>query len=42
MDPASTVFEDDYDKASEPEHVHAANKHQTRILDANYESADLK
>jgi hypothetical protein len=42
MDLASTVFQDDYTKASEPEHVHAANKRQTRILDANYEAADLK
>jgi hypothetical protein len=42
MAPASTVFQDDYDKASEPEHVHAANKRQTCILDANYEAADLK
>jgi hypothetical protein len=35
MAPDSTVFQDDYAKASEPEHVHAANKRQTRILDAN-------
>jgi hypothetical protein len=42
MAPASTVFQDDYAKASEPEHVHAANKCQTQILDANYEAADLK
>jgi hypothetical protein len=42
MDPASTVFQDDYAKASEPGHVDTANKHQTRILDANYEVADLK
>jgi hypothetical protein len=42
MAPASTIVQDDYAKASEPEHVHAANKHQTRILDANYEAADLK
>jgi hypothetical protein len=42
MAPASTVFQDDNAKASEPEHVHAANKHQTRILDATYEAADLK
>jgi hypothetical protein len=40
--PASTVFQDDYAKSSEPEHVHAANKRQIRILDANYEAADLK
>jgi CBS-domain-containing membrane protein len=42
MAPASTVFHDDYAKASEPEHVHAENKHRTRILDANYEAADLE
>jgi hypothetical protein len=42
MTPASIVFQDDYAKASEPEHVHAANTHQTCILDANYEAADLK
>jgi hypothetical protein len=42
MAPASTVFQDDYAKASEPEHIHAANKRQTRTLDANYEAADLK
>jgi hypothetical protein len=40
--PASTVFKDDYAKASEPEHVHTPNKHQTSILDATYEAADLK
>jgi hypothetical protein len=40
---ASTVFQDDYDKASEPDHFHAANKRQTLILYANYEAAaDLK
>jgi hypothetical protein len=42
MAPDSTVFQDDYSKASEPEHVHASNNHQSRILDANYEAADLK
>jgi hypothetical protein len=42
MAPANTVFQDDYAKASEPEHVHAENKSQTRILDANYEEANLK
>jgi hypothetical protein len=42
MAPTSTVFQDDYAQASEPEHVHAANKRQTRILDANYEATDLK
>jgi hypothetical protein len=39
---ASTVFQDDYAKASEPKHVHAANKRQTRISDASYEAAYLK
>jgi hypothetical protein len=42
MDPASNVFQDDYAKASESEHVHAANKGQTRILEVNYEAEDLK
>jgi hypothetical protein len=42
MAPASTVFKNDYAKASEPEHAHAANKRQTRILDATYEAEDLK
>jgi hypothetical protein len=42
MGPAITVFKDDYAKASEPEHVRAEKKRQTRILDANYEAADLK
>jgi hypothetical protein len=42
MDTASTVFQDDYAKASEHEHVHAENKRQTRILDADYEVANLK
>jgi hypothetical protein len=42
MAPASTVFQDDDAKASDPEHVHAANKRQTYILDANYEAEDLK
>jgi uncharacterized DUF497 family protein len=42
MAPASTVYQDDYDKSGEPEHVHAGNKCQTRILYANYEAADLK
>jgi hypothetical protein len=40
--PASTVFQYDYAKASEPEHFHTANKPQTRILDASYEAADIK
>jgi hypothetical protein len=40
MAPSSTRFQDDYDAACEPEHIHAANKRQTRILDANYKAAD--
>jgi hypothetical protein len=42
MAPASTIFQDDYDATCEPEHIHAANKRQTRILDANYKAADLR
>jgi hypothetical protein len=38
---ASTIFQDDYDATCEPKHIHAANKRQTRILDANYKVADL-
>jgi hypothetical protein len=41
MAPASTIFQDDYDATREPHHVHAANKRQTHILDANYKAADL-
>jgi hypothetical protein len=41
MDLASTIFQDDYDATCEPEHMHAANKRQTHILDANYKAADL-
>jgi hypothetical protein len=41
MAPASTIFQDDYDATREPQHVHAANKRQTHILDANYKAADL-
>jgi hypothetical protein len=41
MAPASTIFQDDHDATREPQHVHAANKCQTRILDANYKAADL-
>jgi hypothetical protein len=41
MAPASTIFKDDYDVTREPQHVHAANKRQTCILDANYKAADL-
>jgi hypothetical protein len=41
MAPASTIFQDDYDATCETEHIHAANKRQTRILDANYKAADL-
>jgi hypothetical protein len=36
MDPASTIFQDYYDATREPQHVHAVNKRQTRILDENY------
>jgi hypothetical protein len=39
---ASTIFQDDYEATREPQHVHASNKHQTCILDANYKAADLK
>jgi hypothetical protein len=42
MAPASTLFQDYYDATHEPGHAHAANKRQTRILDANYKVADLK
>jgi hypothetical protein len=42
MAPASTIFKDDYDATCEPEHIHAATKCQTRILDANYKAADLR
>jgi hypothetical protein len=41
MAPASTIFQGDYDATREPQHVHAANKRQTRILDANYKATDL-
>jgi hypothetical protein len=42
MAPVSTIFQDDYEETREPQHVHASNKCQTRILDANYKAADLK
>jgi hypothetical protein len=42
MAPASTIFQDDYDATREPQHVHGANKRQTRILDANYKAADVQ
>jgi hypothetical protein len=42
MAPASTIFQDDYEATCEPQHDHAANKRQTRILDANYKAADLE
>jgi hypothetical protein len=42
MVPASTIFQDDYDATCEPELIQAANKRQTRILDANYKAADLR
>jgi hypothetical protein len=32
---ASNIFQDDYDATCEPEHIHAANKRQHCILDAN-------
>jgi hypothetical protein len=41
MDPTKTLFLDDYDVTREPQHFHAANKHQTCILDASYKAADL-
>jgi hypothetical protein len=41
MAQASTIFQDDYDATCEPEHIHAANKRQTHILDANYKAADV-
>jgi hypothetical protein len=41
MAPASTIFQDDYDATCEPEHIHAANKRQTCILEANYKAANL-
>jgi hypothetical protein len=40
--PASTICQDDYEATREPQHVHAANKRQTRILDANYKAAALQ
>jgi hypothetical protein len=42
MAQASTIFQDDYEATREAQHVHAANKRQTRILDANYKAADLQ
>jgi hypothetical protein len=42
MAPASTIFQDDYDGTREPQHIHATNKHQNFILDANYKAADLQ
>jgi predicted aspartyl protease len=42
MAPVGTVSQDDYDAACKPQHVHAANKRQTRILCANYKAADLQ
>jgi hypothetical protein len=41
MAPDSTIFQDDYDAICEPKHIHAANKLQARIVDANYKAADL-
>jgi hypothetical protein len=42
MAPASTIFQDDYEGTREPQHVHAANKRQPRILDTHYKVADLQ
>jgi uncharacterized DUF497 family protein len=42
MAPASTIFQDDCEATHEPQHVHAANKRQTRILDANYKVVHLQ
>jgi cell division septum initiation protein DivIVA len=42
MAPASAIFQDDYKATHEPQNVHAANKRQTRILDANYKASDLQ
>jgi hypothetical protein len=42
MDLASTIFQDDYKATREPQHVQAANKSQTHILDSNYKAADLQ
>jgi hypothetical protein len=40
--PKPTVLQDLHDKTCKPEHLHAENKRKTRILDANYEEANLK
>jgi hypothetical protein len=42
MAQASILFQDDYKGTREPQHVSAANKRQTLILDKNYKAADLK
>jgi hypothetical protein len=42
MAPSSTLFQDVYEATCEAQHVQAANKRQTLILDANYKTADLK
>jgi hypothetical protein len=42
LSPVSTVLYDVHAEIYEPEHVHAAIKRQTRILDAKYEAADLR
>jgi hypothetical protein len=39
---ASTIFQDDYKATRAPQHVHAAKKRQTRILEANYKATDLQ
>jgi hypothetical protein len=40
--PASTMFQDYYESTPQPQHVHASNKCQTRIIDGNCKAADLK
>jgi hypothetical protein len=42
MAPTSTIFQDDYDAACEPQHVDAANQRKTRILDAKLKIGWLK
>jgi hypothetical protein len=42
MAPVSNIVQDDYEVTREPQHVHAVNKRQTHILEANYKAADLK
>jgi hypothetical protein len=40
--PASTIFQNDYEATRGPQHFHAANKRQTRILDTNHMASDLQ